>query len=65
MIASNDLKEGFKNDTAPSTSEHDLRTELDNLIPAEDGRRLFKLLVYQITVQFQIDSLAINNFTDF
>lgn len=43
MIASNDLKEGFKNDTAPSTSEHDLRTELDNLIPAEDGRRLFKL----------------------
>lgn len=43
MIASNDLVEGFKGDTALSPPEHDSRIELENLIPTEDGRRLFKL----------------------
>lgn len=55
MIASNDLVEGFKSDTAPSSSEHDLRTELENLIPTEDGRRLFKLYVNRLLMQFLIN----------
>ncbi|KAJ9252879.1 transcriptional regulator family: Fungal Specific TF [Paecilomyces variotii] len=56
MIASNDLVEGFKSDTAPSSSENDLRTELENLIPTEDGRRLFKLFLTHVFPLFPVVS---------
>ncbi|KAL1878851.1 hypothetical protein Plec18167_004146 [Paecilomyces lecythidis] len=56
MIASNDLVEGFKGDTALSPPEHDSRIELENLIPTEDGRRLFKLFLTHVFPLFPVVS---------